>query len=55
MSLNLYSGHAVLGMVISEQKSAPLRLHMQYTVCKGQLISKGLFDVIVWTRKTIIF
>ena len=51
MSLNLYSGHAVLGMVISEQKSAPLRLHMQYTVCKGQLISKGLFDVIVWTKK----
>ena len=56
MSLNLYSGHAVLGMVISEQKSAPLRLHMQYTVCKGQLISKGLFDTLnspkKWTKNS---
>ena len=37
-------------MVISEQKTAPFRIHLQYSVCKGQLLSTGVFDVIVWTK-----
>ena len=37
MSLNLYSCHAVLGMAISEQKTAPLRIHMQYSIYVVQL------------------
>ena len=48
MSRNLYS--AVLGVAISEQKTAPLRIHMQYRIYVVQLWNQ--FSVFVNNEPT---